>query len=74
VKTLEERNNQVIPSHLHIVRQSTPINFSSPPNKLKIIVIIGAWQSPIVQPTFLNPTIDNPNVKGEPTTSNPITK
>jgi hypothetical protein len=37
-------------------------------------MIVGAWQSLIVQPTFPSPIADNPNIEGEPPTSNPITK
>jgi len=74
VRTLEEGNNWAIPSNLHIVGHSTLINFASPPIGLKITMIARAWQSPIVQPTFPNPIVNNSNVEGEPPTSNPITK
>jgi hypothetical protein len=39
VKTLEEGNSWAIPSNLHIVGHNTPRIFSSPPTKLKTIVI-----------------------------------
>jgi len=64
VETLEQGNSWAIPSNLHIVGQSSPINFASPPTELKTIVIVGAWQSLIIQPTFPNPIGDNPNVEG----------
>jgi hypothetical protein len=38
-KTLEEGNSWAIPSNLHIVGHNTPRIFSSPPTKLKTIVI-----------------------------------
>jgi len=73
VETLEERNNWAIPSNLHAVGHSTPINFASPPIGLNTTVITRAQQSPIIQPTFPSLTTNNPNVKGKPPTSNPIT-
>jgi len=67
VETLEQGNSWVIPSNLHIVGQSSLINFASPPTELKTTMIVGAWQSLIVQPTFPNPIVE-----GGPPTSNPI--
>jgi hypothetical protein len=72
METLEQGNSWAIPSNLHIVGQSSPINFASPPTELKTTVIVGAWQSLTVQPTFPNPIVDNPNVERGPPTSNPI--
>jgi len=63
VKTLKKGNNWAISSNLHIVGHSTPINFASPPIKLKITMIAKAWQSFIVQPTFPNPIVNNSNVE-----------
>jgi len=74
VKTLEEGNSWVIPSNFHIVGHNTLFNFASLPTIFKTIVIIGAWQSPIVQPIFPSPIINNPNVKGGPCASNLITE
>jgi hypothetical protein len=61
-KTLEEGNNWAIPSNFHIFGHSTPINFAFPPIEFKTTMITRAWKSPIVQPTFPSPIIDNPNV------------
>jgi len=41
-KTLEEGNSCAIPSDIHIIGHSTPINFASPLTGLKTVVIAGA--------------------------------
>jgi hypothetical protein len=71
-KTLEEGISWAIPSDFHAIGHSTLFNFVFPPTKLKTTMITGAWQSPIVQPTFPNPIVNNPNVIRGPHASNQI--
>jgi hypothetical protein len=71
-KTLEKRNNWAIPFDFHIVGHNALFNFASSSIRFKTTVIIGAWQNPIIQPTFPSPIVDNPNVIRGPHASNPI--
>lgn len=72
VETLDEGNSWAIPSNFNIVKHNTSIIFIFPLIGFNTTMIIRAWQSPIVQPTFPSLIIDNPNLIEGPPTSNPI--